>query len=71
MSLASVADVVFFKARLADGNGTVLCAADLRADTVRIGDWRISGSMRLSDTSAGDIRRAPGAARPIRARGGR
>ena len=32
MSLATVADVVFFKARLANSNGTVLCAADLRAD---------------------------------------
>ena len=51
MSLASVADVVFFKARLADSHETVLCAADLRADTVRIGGWRF-GSMRLSDTSS-------------------
>jgi hypothetical protein len=52
MSLASVADVVLFKARLAGAQGTVLCAADLRADSVRIGGWRFSGSMRLSDTSA-------------------
>jgi hypothetical protein len=52
MSLASVADVVFFKARLADSHETVLCAADLRAETVRIGGWRFSGSMRLSDTSS-------------------
>jgi hypothetical protein len=52
MSLASVADVVFFKARLDNSHGTVLCAADLRADTVRIGAWRFSGSMRLSDTSS-------------------
>jgi len=52
MSLASVADVVFFKARLANGNGSVLCAADLRADSVRIGSWKFSGSMRLSDTSS-------------------
>jgi len=52
MSLATVADVVLFKARLADGSGTALCAADLRADSVRIGDWRFSGSMRLSDTSS-------------------
>jgi hypothetical protein len=51
MSLASVADVAFFKARLADGDGTVLCAADLRAGSVRIGGWRFSGSMRLSDTA--------------------
>jgi alkylation response protein AidB-like acyl-CoA dehydrogenase len=52
MSLATVADVVFIKARLANSNSTVLCAADLRADSVRIGDWRFSGSMRLSDTSS-------------------
>jgi hypothetical protein len=52
VSLATVADVVFFKARLANSNCTVLCAADLRIDSVRIGDWRFSGSMRLSDTSS-------------------
>jgi hypothetical protein len=52
MSLATVADVVLFKARLANVEGTVLCAADLRADSVRIGDWKFSGSMRLSDTSS-------------------
>jgi hypothetical protein len=52
MSLASVADVVLFKARMADGDGTVLCAADLKSDSVHIGEWRFSGSMRLSDTSA-------------------
>jgi hypothetical protein len=52
MSLASVADVVFFKAPLADNGGTALCAADLRADTVRIGGWRFSGRMRMSDTSS-------------------
>jgi alkylation response protein AidB-like acyl-CoA dehydrogenase len=52
MSLATVADVAFFKARLAESNCTVLCAADLRMDSVRIGGWKFSGSMRLSDTSA-------------------
>jgi len=52
MSLASVADVVLFKARLADGTGTVFCAADLRAESVTVGGWRFSGSMRLSDTSS-------------------
>jgi hypothetical protein len=52
MSLATVADIVLFKAPLVDGKGTVLCAADLRADSVRVGDWRFSGSMRLSDTSS-------------------
>jgi hypothetical protein len=52
MSLATVADVVFFKAPLANSGRTVLCAADLRVDSVRIGGWRFSGSMRLSDTSS-------------------
>jgi hypothetical protein len=51
MSLATVADLALFKAPLAGGNRTVLCAADLRASTVHIGDWRFTGSMRLSDTS--------------------
>jgi hypothetical protein len=52
MSLASVADIVFFKAKLAGSDGAVLCAADLRSDSVRIGKWQFSGSMRLSDTSS-------------------
>jgi hypothetical protein len=52
MSLASVADVVFFMARLENSNCTVLCAADLRVDSVCIGDWKFTGSMRLSDTSS-------------------
>jgi hypothetical protein len=52
MSLATVADVVLFQARLVNGNGTVQCAAGLRADSVHIGDWIFSGSMRLSDTSS-------------------
>jgi hypothetical protein len=52
MSLATVADVVLFKARLANSHCTVLCAADLRVASVRIGDWKFSGSMRLSDTSS-------------------
>lgn len=52
MSLATVADIVLFKARLADSPCTALCAADLRAGSVRIGDWCFSGSMRLSDTSS-------------------
>jgi hypothetical protein len=51
MSLATVADIVFFKAPLENSNCSVLCAADLRVDSVRIGDWKFSGSMRLSDTS--------------------
>ncbi|HEY6641308.1 hypothetical protein [Povalibacter sp.] len=52
MSLASVADVVLCRAELADGRGTVLCAVDLRRDSVRIGPWKFGGSMRLSDTSS-------------------
>lgn len=52
MSLATVADLVLFKAPLADSGDTVLCAADLRAASVRIGDWRFPGTMRLSDTSS-------------------
>lgn len=52
VSLASVADVVFFKAPLADTHCTVFCGADLRGKTVHIGDWKFSGSMRLSDTSS-------------------
>jgi hypothetical protein len=51
MSLATVADIVFFKAPLENSNCSVLCAADLRVDSVRIGDWKFCGSMRLSDTS--------------------
>ena len=52
MSLASVADVVLFVARLANSDGSVLCAADLQVDSVRIGNWKFTGSMRLSDTSS-------------------
>jgi hypothetical protein len=52
MSLASVADVVFFEAKLADSDCAVLCAADLKAESVRIGGWKFGGSMRLSDTSS-------------------
>ena len=52
MSLASVADVVLFKARLVNSKGTVLCAADLHAGSIHIGGWTFSGRMRLSDTSS-------------------
>ena len=52
LSLSSVADIVLFKAELADSNHTVLCAADLRASSVRIGQWKFSGTMELSDTSS-------------------
>ncbi len=48
VSLAHVADIVLFSAPLERGH--VFCAADLRADTVRIGESRFSGSMGLSDT---------------------
>jgi hypothetical protein len=52
LSLSSIADIVLFKAELTDSNHTVLCAADLRASSVRIGQWRFSGAMELSDTSS-------------------
>ncbi len=53
LSLSSVADIVLFKAQLAGSNHAVLCAADLRASsTVRIGQWKFSGPMELSDTSS-------------------
>src|SRR4029079_13843851 len=52
LSLSSVADIVLFKAQLADSNHAVLCAADLRASSVRIGPWKFSGEMELSDTSS-------------------
>lgn len=52
LSLSSIADIVLFKAELAESNHTVLCAADLRASSVRIGKWKFSGAMELSDTSA-------------------
>jgi hypothetical protein len=52
LSLSSVADIVLFKAQLENSNHAVLCAADLRASTVRIGQWKFSGEMELSDTSA-------------------
>lgn len=51
LSLSSVADIVLFKAQLAGSDYAVLCAADLRASTVRIGRWKFSGPMELSDTS--------------------
>lgn len=51
MSLSSVANVVLLKAVFADGT-CALCAADLRGDSVRIGEWKFSGRMRLSDTSS-------------------
>ena len=52
VSLASVADLVFFQARLADDSRAVVCAADLRADSVHIGEWKFPGRMRLSDTAS-------------------
>jgi hypothetical protein len=52
LSLSSIADIVLFKAGLADSNHTVLCAADLRASSVHIGQWKFSGAMELSDTSS-------------------
>jgi hypothetical protein len=52
LSLSSVADIVLFKAQLAGSDHAVLCAAELRASTVRIGQWKFSGPMELSDTSS-------------------
>jgi hypothetical protein len=52
MSLATVADLALFKARMADNKRAVLCAADLHGDSVQFGQWKFSGSMRLSDTSS-------------------
>lgn len=52
VSLASVADVVFFQARLAGDSRAVLCAADFRADSVHIGGWKFAGRMCLSDTAS-------------------
>jgi len=49
VSLANVADIVLFCAPLA-GGGNVVCAADMRDASVRIGAPRFRGSMRLSDT---------------------
>ena len=50
VSLAHVANVVLFSAPLAGAGSTMFCAADLGADSVRIGASRFGGSMRLSDT---------------------
>jgi hypothetical protein len=52
LSLSSIADIVLFKAELADSKHTVLCAADLRTHSVRIGQWKFSGALELSDTSS-------------------
>lgn len=52
MSLASVADIVLFRAQLADSGDTVLCAADLAGGSVQVGGSRFAGSMRLSDTAS-------------------
>lgn len=52
VSLASVADLVFFQARLAGDSRAVLCAADVRAASVHIGGWKFPGRMRLSDTAS-------------------
>jgi len=50
VSLANVADIVLFSAPLSGSTSAVFCAADLRSASVRIGNPRFSGSMRLSDT---------------------
>lgn len=61
VSLASVADMVLFSAPL--GSRTVFCAADLRGDSVLLGEPKFEGGMRFSDTRAltfRDHRVAPG-----------
>jgi alkylation response protein AidB-like acyl-CoA dehydrogenase len=50
VSLSHLADVVLFSAPLAGTAGSIFCAADLRGDSVRIGESKFTGSMRLSDT---------------------
>ena len=50
VSLANVADVVLFSAPLVGSTCTIFCAADLRSESVQIGDSRFDGSMRLSNT---------------------
>jgi len=50
VSLAHVADIVLFSAPLAGRGCAMFCAADLRGETVRIGEGKFSGSMRQSDT---------------------
>src|SRR5262245_11412820 len=52
MSLGSVADIVFFKANVAGDDRMVMCAADLRGDSIRIGEWKFGGRMRLADTAS-------------------
>lgn len=52
MSLSSVADLVLCKARLASTDCTIVFAADLKADSVHIGDWKFGGRMRMSDTAS-------------------
>lgn len=50
VSLASVADIVLFSAPMNGRDCAVFCAADLRGDSVRIGESKFTGSMRLSNT---------------------
>ena len=52
LSLSSIADVVLFKADLADTNQAVLRVAHLRARSVRVGPWKFSGATDLWDTSS-------------------
>lgn len=50
VSLANVADIVFFSAPLEGSDCTLFCAADLRQDSVHIGGSKFTGSMARSDT---------------------
>ena len=71
LSLSSVADIVLFKAQLADSNHAVLCAADLRASTVRIGPWKFSGDDGAVGHVTGDVRRPSRAGWALPDRAGR
>jgi alkylation response protein AidB-like acyl-CoA dehydrogenase len=50
VSLAHVADLVLFSTPSAEDTHTVFCVADLRAESVIVGDSRFGGLMQLSDT---------------------
>lgn len=49
VSLAHVADLVLFSTPT-DGRSTVFCIADMRGESVSIGESRFPGDMQLSDT---------------------
>lgn len=49
VSLANVAHLVLFNAPL-EGDASLFCIADMRADTASVGPPRFTGAMKLSDT---------------------